>query len=205
MTHSPDALRLHGAGDGSVMAYCGTCRNPLPSLPRPATLAAVHEAWTQHRREQDAPVTGLGHVQRAVLLMLANGNACSVTRIESDMLMSAGRVRGALEGLSRRGLVARDHTSGDRSGDRSIQWSLTDEGMALARKVHGLDDDDEGPRCPHGTPAGWPCKGCRLGPWRCDDCGEVVRGGYRSLHRFDAHGEQRGQRTRITFTWAGGS
>lgn len=45
---NPALLRLHGAGDGSVMAYCGECREPLPPLPRPATLAAAQEAWDAH-------------------------------------------------------------------------------------------------------------------------------------------------------------
>lgn len=46
--HDPAVLRLHGAGDGSVMAYCGLCREPPPHLPRPATLSAVEEAWGRH-------------------------------------------------------------------------------------------------------------------------------------------------------------
>jgi hypothetical protein len=46
--HAAAVLRLHGAGDGSVMAYCGVCRNPLPHLPRPATLEAVLAAWRSH-------------------------------------------------------------------------------------------------------------------------------------------------------------
>lgn len=50
-TLDPAALRLHGAGDGSVMAYCGTCREPLPILPRPATLGAVQDRWDTHLRE----------------------------------------------------------------------------------------------------------------------------------------------------------
>ena len=49
--HRHSLLRLHGAGDGSVMAYCGLCREPLPSLPRPATLAAVEERWREHLAE----------------------------------------------------------------------------------------------------------------------------------------------------------
>jgi hypothetical protein len=50
MSHptDPGTLRLHGAGDGSVMAYCGICQEPLPILPRPATLAAVERRWTEH-------------------------------------------------------------------------------------------------------------------------------------------------------------
>lgn len=49
--HRSENLRLHGAGDGSVMAYCGDCREPLPHLPRPATLAAVRDAWEAHLAE----------------------------------------------------------------------------------------------------------------------------------------------------------
>lgn len=49
--HRRALLRLHGAGDGSVMAYCGLCREPLPVLPRPATLAAVEERWDAHLAE----------------------------------------------------------------------------------------------------------------------------------------------------------
>jgi ribosomal protein L34E len=53
--HSRDAgqLRLHGAGDGSVMAYCGACKDPLPSLPRgrALTLAVLEERWRDHLAE----------------------------------------------------------------------------------------------------------------------------------------------------------
>jgi hypothetical protein len=49
--HRHSLLRLHGAGDGSVMAYCGACREALPHLPRPATLGAVQAAWTAHLQE----------------------------------------------------------------------------------------------------------------------------------------------------------
>lgn len=45
---TPADLRLHGAGDGSVLAYCGGCREPLPRQPRPLTLAALLSAWEEH-------------------------------------------------------------------------------------------------------------------------------------------------------------
>jgi hypothetical protein len=51
LQHTPAVLRLHGAGDGSVMAYCGVCRQPLSILPRPATLEAVEECWGDHLAE----------------------------------------------------------------------------------------------------------------------------------------------------------
>lgn len=52
---TPVDLRLHGAGDGSVMAYCGPCRNPLPILPRPLTLDALLSAWAEHARQHHTP------------------------------------------------------------------------------------------------------------------------------------------------------
>lgn len=141
----------------------------------------------------------LGPVQRALLLLLADGEARSVARIESDLLLSPGRARGALDGLARRGLVDRDATS----GHGLMLWALSGNGQTLAEEVHGLTDDAESPRCPHGRPEDEPCKGCRLGPWRCSACGELVRGGQRAPHRYDAHGETRGQKPRVSFTWAG--
>lgn len=48
--HPQDAylLRLHGAGDGSVMPYCRHCADPIGILPRPATLDVVNQAWVLH-------------------------------------------------------------------------------------------------------------------------------------------------------------
>lgn len=40
------SLRLVGAGDGSVMAYCSDCRSCLS--PRAGDLAKVHELWSEH-------------------------------------------------------------------------------------------------------------------------------------------------------------
>lgn len=145
--------------------------------------------------------TRIGPTQSVILLLLSDGTARSVSRIETDTLLSPGRARGALEGLGRRGLVDRDHTSGDRSGDHGIQWSLTAEGQRVAEAEHGLDET--GPRCPHGTPVDWPCRECRVGPWTCSRCGEQVRGGQRAPHRFEVHGERRGAPPVATFTWAG--
>lgn len=147
------------------------------------------------------PGAALGHVQRAVLLMLADETPRSAARIENDMLMSAGRVRGALERLGRRSLVERDHTSGDRSGDHGIQWSLTAAGLELARAVHHLDDEHPAPTCPHGREEDWPCRDCREGPWRCKTCGEIVRGGERAPHRRDVHGIWKYRRD--AYEWAG--
>jgi hypothetical protein len=47
------ALRLAGSGDGSVQAYCGTCQELLPSLPRgrALTFAVLEERWRVHLRE----------------------------------------------------------------------------------------------------------------------------------------------------------
>jgi hypothetical protein len=49
------ALRLHGAGDGSVMAYCDSCAQALSRLPRgrALTLAVLEERWAAHLREVD--------------------------------------------------------------------------------------------------------------------------------------------------------
>lgn len=145
------------------------------------------------------PAAGLGPVQRLLLLLLADGTPRSVARIDTDTLLSPGRARSALEGLSRRSLVERDHTSGDRSGDHGIQWFLTDRGQAVAVDLHGLDEEQV-PRCPHGRPEDEPCRACREGLWRCDQCGQLVRGGQRAPHRREVHGVWKYRRT--GWTWA---
>jgi ribosomal protein L37AE/L43A len=143
----------------------------------------------------------LGPVQRAVLLIMADGTARTTDRVESDAMLSTGRGYSALMGLARRGYVERDHTS----GHDGMLWSLSDKGQTLAEDVHGLregEEDDPTPRCPHGRAEDEPCKDCRLGPWRCNDCGTVVTGGTRAPHRREAHGEWRYRRAG-QFTWAG--
>lgn len=150
------------------------------------------------------PAAGLGPVQRFVLLILADGTARSVERIAMDGLADEGRIRGALAGLGRRGLVDRDHTSGTSSGRMLTLWSLSTEGQEVADRVHHLGaEEGEVPRCPHGRPTDEPCKGCRLGPWRCPDCGQLVRGGQRAPHRREVHGETRYRPGRIAWAWAG--
>lgn len=151
------------------------------------------------------PGAGLGLVQRFLLLLLADGTARSVERIAMDSRMDEGRARGALAGLGRRGLVDRDHTSGTSSGRMLILWSLSAEGQEVATRLHHLGDEegeDATPRCPHGQPEDWPCKACRVGPWRCPDCGHLVRGGQRALHRREVHGETRYRPGRIAWSWA---
>lgn len=139
----------------------------------------------------------VGPTQRAVLLILADGNGRTPERIEMDGLLSAGRAYPALEGLARRGYVDRRHDL----HERAAVYYLTDDGQALANEVHGLGEEDgESPRCPHGRPEDEPCKECRTGPWRCDACGDVIRGGLRYPHLRERHPGARVGPGR--FTWA---
>jgi DNA-binding MarR family transcriptional regulator len=147
------------------------------------------------------PAAGLGPVQRYVLLILADGQARTVDRIETDALMTPGRAYGALDGLARRGLVERRY----ELHERGASYYLSEKGQEVANRIHHLTDEQEDtrPRCPHGTPEGEPCKECRVGPWRCPDCGELVRGGQRAPHRRETHGETTYRPGRIAWTWAG--
>jgi DNA-binding MarR family transcriptional regulator len=150
------------------------------------------------RRSADV---GLGPVQRALLLILADGQARTVGRIEMDGLLTPGRAYGALDGLARRGLVERRY----ELHERGASYYLSEEGQEVANRIHGLGDevDESTPRCPHGRPGDEPCTECRVGPWRCPDCGEVVRGGQRAPHRREVHGEAAYRPSRVAWAWAG--
>jgi DNA-binding MarR family transcriptional regulator len=149
----------------------------------------------ERKRRRDPPA-GLGPVQRAVLLILADGAARTVDRVEMDGLLTRGRAYGALDGLARRGLVDRRY----ELHERGASYYLTDDGQDVANQVHHLGDEEEAiPRCPHGIPEDEPCRECRVGPWRCPDCGDLVRGGQRAPHRREVHGDTRYR----GWVWAG--
>jgi DNA-binding MarR family transcriptional regulator len=141
----------------------------------------------------------VGPTQATVLLCLADGNARTVERIETDMLLPAGRVYGALQGLARRGYVDRRH----ELHERGASYYLTDDGQALAEQVHDLAEPEEEPEpetCPHGRPMPGPpfCPDCRDGLWRCNACAELVAGGKRGPHLREKHGRWQAD----AFTWA---
>lgn len=116
----------------------------------------------------------LGTVQRVVLLLLADGDARSSSRVEMDLLLDTGRAYGALMGLARRGYVDRDHTS----GHGEMLWHLTRAGQELAEQVHGLaepEDDDEPVTCVHGRFLDGPCRDCRAEGVRGDAARRAAR------------------------------
>jgi len=137
----------------------------------------------------------LGPVQRAILLLLADGTPRTVARVELDLMLDRGRAYGSLMALGNRGLAERGFSTGPL-----MEWRLSDNGQVVAEREHGLTEDADVPRCAHHIELGQPCQACRIGPWRCKSCGDVVRGGQRGPHRRDhvARGERKPR-----FTWNG--
>lgn len=85
--------------------------------------------------EQHVSELGVTHAQASCLMMLAKGEAHTVTDLGRELGTDVGSITRLLSRLERRGLIARTRRDDDR---RVVDLSLTVEGEALVGKLPAI-------------------------------------------------------------------